>query len=110
MKEAVLSLREIGRRLNRNVITVARAWRAWSEEHQKTPRRGRGRLRVSQPREHRLLRRLAIRNPFEPSQAVGINWLRAIERPISRSTIYRRIASLGLHSYRPYFRFPLTAE
>ena len=58
MKEAGLSLLEIRPHLNRNVTT--RACRAWFEEHKETGRRDSGSPRVLQPREDRLLRRLAI--------------------------------------------------
>ncbi|CAH1375542.1 unnamed protein product, partial [Tenebrio molitor] len=35
-------------------------------------------------------------------------WYRAVERPIAMSSIYRRIRSFGIRSYRPHLVLPLT--
>lgn len=110
MHEAGLTFREIARRVNRSHTTIAQTCRGWQEEHLEVRRRGTGRRRVTQEREDRLLRRNAVRDPEEPSRAVGINWIRAIGHMVSMSTIYRRIRTFGLRSYRPYFRLPLTRE
>lgn len=110
MHEAGLTFREIGRRVGRPHATVRRIWRDWQEENLEARRRGSGRPRATQAREDRLLRRSAVQDPAEPSRAVAINWLRAIGHRVSMSTIYRRIRSFGLRSYRPYFRLPLTEQ
>lgn len=110
MHEAGLSYREIGRRMGRPHATIRRTWMDWQEERLETRRRGSGRPRVTEAREDRLLRRSAIQDPVEPTRAVAINWVRAIGRRVSMSTIYRRIRTFGLRSYRPYFRLPMTQQ
>lgn len=110
MHEAGLTFREIGRRVGRPHTTIRRIWRDWQEETLEARRRGSGRPRATQEREDRLLRRSAIQDPAEPSRAIAINWVRAIGHRVSMSTIYRRILSFGLRSYRPYFRLPMTRQ
>lgn len=109
MKEAGLSFREIGRRLNRDHTTVARIWSAWSEEGIQQHRPAGRPPRRSNLREDRLLRRMATQDRFQTTRSIAVDWTRAMDRHVSMSTIYRRIASFGLHAYRPNRRLPLTA-
>lgn len=108
MHDAGLGYREIARRLGRTHSTILRTCRGWQEEQLQTRRRGTGRPRVTHAREDRLLRRSAVQDPWEPSRSVGINWIRAVGRRVSMSTVYRRMRSFGLRSYRPNCRIPLT--
>ncbi|KAI4469824.1 alpha-catulin [Holotrichia oblita] len=82
MREAGLSLREIARRVNRNVSTVLRCWSKWSEEGVQHRRRGSGRPRRTTDREERRLRLLATRDRFSTTRSIANDWMRggAIER------------------------------
>ena len=108
MKEAGLSLREIGRRIGRNPVTIMRCWQSWSQEGRQHRRRGSGRPRKSNQRQDRLLRLMAVRDRFQTSASVWADWRRAVGPTLSLRSVYRRIRSFGLFSFRPYRRLPLT--
>ncbi|KAI4469530.1 hypothetical protein MML48_1g04323 [Holotrichia oblita] len=77
MREAGLSLREIARRVNRNVSTVLRCWSKWSEEGVQHRRRGSGHPRRATDREERRLRLLATRDRFSTTRSIANDWMRA---------------------------------
>ena len=108
MREAGLSIRDIAARVNRNVATVMRCWSRWSEEgvHQRRP--GSGRPRRTSDREERRLRLLAKRDRFSTTRSIAIDWMTGTGPRMSMSSVYRRIKSYGLHSYRPFLCLPLT--
>lgn len=108
MREAGLSLREIARRVNRNVSSVLRCWSKWSEEGVQHRRRGSGRPRRTTDREERRLRLLATRDRFSTTRSIANDWMRGTGLRMSMSTVYRRIRSYGLRSYRPFLCLPLT--
>lgn len=110
MRECGKSFKEIARQLGRSDLTVRRAWNAWILENRSDRKIGSGRPRVSTEREDRLLRRSALQDPIETSRSVGANWMRAVDHRVSMRTVYRRIHSFKLFSYRPHFRLPLTRE
>jgi hypothetical protein len=60
--------------------------------------------------ELRVFSGLASVNLFETTRSVGATWRAVLERQVSMRTIYRRIRSYGLTSYRLIVRFPLTPE
>lgn len=105
-----VSYRAIGREIGCNAATVLRWWRRWNEERNCRRRNGSGRPRVSTPREDQRLRVSAIRDRHSTTREIGNNWTEALRRPISTSTLYRRIRSFGLRSYRPLLTLPLTPE
>lgn len=108
MKEAGFSLREIANRVGRNVSTVSRCWSRWSEEGAHERRQGSGRPRSTTDREERHLRTLVVRDRFSTSRALGNVWVEALGRRLSMASVYRRIRSFGLRSYRPFLTLPLT--
>lgn len=108
LREAGFSLREIANRVDRNVATVLRCWSRWSEEGLHERRRGSGRPNTTTAREERHLRTLALRDRFSTTRAVGNHWLETLERRLSMASVYRRIRSYGLRSYRPFWCLPLT--
>lgn len=110
LREAGLSFREIAARVDRNVSTVLRCWRAWHEEGRGHRARGSGRRRSTNPREDRYLRTLAVRNRHVSTRRIADDWYAAVGRPIAMRTIYTRIQSFGLRSYRPHLVLPLTPE
>ncbi|KAI4466314.1 guanylyl cyclase [Holotrichia oblita] len=79
MREAGLSLREIARRVNRNISTVLRCWSKWSEEGVQHRRRGSGRPRTTTDREERRLRLLATRDRFSTTRSIANDWMRVEE-------------------------------
>ncbi|KAI4458949.1 abl interactor family member [Holotrichia oblita] len=76
MREAGFSLREIARRVNRNVSTVLRCWSKWSLEGVQHRRRGSGRPRRTTDREERRLRLLATRDRFSTTRSIANDWMR----------------------------------
>jgi hypothetical protein len=110
MHEAGLPFCEIARRLDPSDSTIIRIWTAWCNEGSERRRRGNGRPIITNERQERRLRRLASVNPFETTRLVGSTWRAVLERQVSVATIYRRIRSYGLASYRPIVRLPLTLE
>jgi IS30 family transposase len=99
MHDTGLSLRETARRLSRSDSTIIPAWRAWSNEGSEMRRKGSGRLRITNERKDRRLRRLASINPFETTRSVEATWRAVFERrKVSMGTIYGRIRSHGLAS------------
>jgi IS30 family transposase len=98
MHDTGLSLRETARRLSRSDSTIIPAWRAWSNEGSEMRRKGSGRLRITNERKDRRLRRLASINPFETTRSVEATWRAVFERQVSMGTIYGRIRSHGLAS------------
>ncbi|KAH0810441.1 hypothetical protein GEV33_012350 [Tenebrio molitor] len=82
-REAGLLNREIAFRVDRSVVTVVRICQIWKEE-----RRGIKRRPIGQPRQ-------------TVSRQIGDQWFAEEGRPVSMKTIYRRIRSFGLLSYRP---------
>ncbi|CAH1366604.1 unnamed protein product, partial [Tenebrio molitor] len=67
-----------------------------------------GPRRRTTDRQDRHLRFLALRDRFSTTREVANAWYRAVERPIAMSSIYRRIRSFGIRSYRPHLVLPLT--
>ncbi|CAH1366401.1 unnamed protein product, partial [Tenebrio molitor] len=67
-----------------------------------------GPRRRTTDRQDRHLRFLALRDRFFTTREVANAWYRAVERPIAMSSIYRRIRSFGIRSYRPHLVLPLT--
>jgi hypothetical protein len=89
------------------VATVLRCCHAWFEEGRHQRVRGTGPRRTTD-RQDRHLRFLALRDRFSTTREVANAWYRAVERPIAMSSIYRRIRSFGIRSYRPHLVLPLT--
>lgn len=110
MREAGLSFREIATRTNRSVSTVAGCCRAWIQEGRTRRARGTGRRRRTTDRQDRRLRLLALRDRFTSTRAIADQWFTEHGRPIGLRTVYRRIRSFGLISYRPHLVLPLTPE
>ncbi|XP_066254330.1 uncharacterized protein [Euwallacea similis] len=108
LREAGLSFREIATRLNRSVNTIVRCCQGWFEEGQTGRRTGTGRPRRTTERQDRRLRIMALRDRFVSSRTLADQWFAEYGRPIGIRTIYRRIRSFGLISYRPYLVLPLT--
>lgn len=108
LKNEGISYRRIARLVGCDAATVMRWWRRWNEEANYRRRNGSGRRRASTVREDQRLRVAAVRDRFTTTRAVGNEWVAAIGRPISTSTVYRRIRSFGLSSYRPLLTLPLT--
>lgn len=108
LREAGMSFREIGNRIGRNATTVMRCWAERSVHHRHTRRRGTGALIRTSDREERLLRLSALRDRFSTTSAIGHQWRVAMGRQISMRSIYRRIRTYGLQSYRPRLVLPLT--
>ncbi|KAI4458952.1 prolyl 4-hydroxylase alpha subunit [Holotrichia oblita] len=76
MREAGLLLREIARRVNRNVSTVLRCWSKWYEEGVQHRCRGSGRPRRTTDHEERRLRLLATRDRFSTTRSIANDWMR----------------------------------
>ena len=110
LREGGLSYREIGLRLNRNPATIMRVYQIWNEEGRGTRIRSTGQPRRTTERQNRRLRMLALRDRFSTSRQIGDQWSNEEGRPVSMRTIYRRIRSFGLFSYRPHLVIPLTPE
>jgi hypothetical protein len=83
---------------------VLRYCHAWFEEGRHQRVRGTGPRRRTTDRQDRHLRFLALRDRFSTTREVANAWYRAVERPIAiaMSSIYRRIRSFGIRSYRPH--------
>ncbi|RZC36062.1 hypothetical protein BDFB_010287, partial [Asbolus verrucosus] len=85
-----------------------RAWRNCRNESLENRRRGSGRPRITNNREERHLRLLALRDPFDTSRSVGTHWVGVIDRRVSLyGTVIRRIHSFGLSAFRPILELPL---
>jgi hypothetical protein len=96
--------------MNRSVSTVVNCWQAWSVENRDSRAQGSGRPRRTTDRQDRHLRFLAFRDRQMSTSSVATAWYNVMGRLISMPTIYRRIRSWGLHSYRPHLVLPLTRE
>jgi hypothetical protein len=110
MHKAGLPFCKIARRLDPSDSTIIRTWTAWSNEGSERRRRGNGRPIITNECQERRLRRLASVNPFETTRSVEATWRAVLERRVSMRTIYRRIHSYVLASYRPIVRLLLTPE
>lgn len=110
LREGGLSFRDIARRTNRSVSTIVGCWRAWNTERRETRARGSGRPRGTTEAQDRYLRLLAFRDRHMPTRRVAAAFHNVEGRPITGASIYRRIRSFGLRSYRPHLVLPLTAE
>ncbi|EEZ98274.1 Transposable element Tc3 transposase-like Protein [Tribolium castaneum] len=110
LREGGMSVREIAARVNRGVATVLRCIRAWEEEGREHRARGSGRPRGTTARQDRYLHFLAFRDRHVSTRRIGDQWYAAEGRPVTMATVYRRIRSFGLHSYRPHLVLPLTPQ
>ena len=70
--------------------------------------RGSGRPQRTSAREDHHLRIAALRDRRSTTRAIATDWMSALEHRISMSSVYRRIRSFGLRSYRPFLCLPLT--
>ncbi|EEZ97640.1 hypothetical protein TcasGA2_TC016088 [Tribolium castaneum] len=102
LREGGMSVREIAARVNRGVATVLRCIRAWEEEGRDHRARGSGRPRGTTAGQDRYLHFLAFRDRHVSTRRIGDQWYAAEGRPVTMATVYRRIRSFGLHSYRPH--------
>lgn len=110
LREAGLSFREIADRVHRSVCTVANCCRAYFQQHREHRARGTGRLRLTTEGQDRRLRQLAVRDRSATSRAIANQWFTEHGRLITMRTVYRRIRSFGLFSFRPHWVLPLTPE
>lgn len=110
MKDAGMSFRAIANRIGRSVSTVVRCWSRWSEEGTHARRRGSGRTRTTTVAEDRRLRLLAMRDRFSTTRAIGNVWMEELNRGLTMGSVYQRIRSFGLRSYRPFLCLPFTAQ
>lgn len=108
LREAGLSFREIATRMHRSVNTVVVCCRVWNQEGRTRRARGTGRVRRTAPLQDRRLRLLALRDRFMSTRSIADQWFAEHGRPITMRTVYRRIRSFGITSYRPQFVLPLT--
>jgi hypothetical protein len=110
MQEAGLSYRTIAHRVGRNVATVLRCCRAWFKEGRHQRVRGTGPRRRTTDRQDRHLRFLALRSIFDNSRGSKclVPRSRKAKSQLPMSSIYRRIKSFGIRSYRPHLVLPLT--
>lgn len=109
LREAGFSFREIANRLGRHQSTIMRAYQARSENGVERRRRGTGTQRRTNERQDRRLRLMALRDRFSTTRSIADQWLGEEGRPIGLRTVYRRIRTFGLLSYRPHLVLPLTA-
>jgi transposase len=109
LREGGLSFRQIAARLNRSVSAVLNCYHVWSEEGREQRARRSGRPRQTTASQDRRLRLLAVRDRFSTTRSIADQWFGEEGRRVSTRTIYRRIRSFRLMSYRPYFVLPLTA-
>lgn len=107
-RERGASFREIAIAVRRSVATVVDAWRAWAEEGRTQRARGTGAIRRTTQREDRLLRLMALRDRRRTTRSVADSWFAAVGRPIRLRTVYHRLRTMGLRSYRPHLVLPLT--
>ncbi|CAH1994372.1 unnamed protein product [Acanthoscelides obtectus] len=110
LREAGLSFRAIAVRVQRSVDTVVRCCQAWFREGRTQRARGTGRRRRTTDREDRRLRLLALRDRFSTTRSIANEWFAEHGRPIGMRSVYRRMRSFGLFSYRPHWVLPLTRE
>lgn len=108
LREAGLSFRDIANRVGRSVATIALCWRRWRENNEERRRPRPGRPRRTTGREDRALRLAALRDRFSSTREIGDRWRDLLHQQISIRTVYRRIRSFGLRSYRPFLCLPLT--
>ncbi|CAH1382776.1 unnamed protein product, partial [Tenebrio molitor] len=94
----------------RSVSTVVKCWQAWSVENRDSCAQGSGRPRRTTDRQDRHFRFLAFRDRHITTSSVATAWYNVMGRLFSMPTIYRRIRSWGLHSYRLHLVLPLTRE
>lgn len=109
-REVGLSYRDIARRVNRNQSTIMRCCQAYFQYGQQQRRRGSGGRRQTNERQDRRLRLLALRDRNSTTRLIANQWIAEEGRLVSIRTVYRRIRSFGLISYRPLLVLPLTAE
>jgi hypothetical protein len=91
------------------VSTVVQRWQAWLVEN-RNGAQGSGCPRRTPDKQDRHLRFLAFRDHHMSSSSVAPAWYNVMGGLISMPTIYHRIRSWGLHSYRPHLVLPLTCE
>lgn len=110
LREGNMSFREIARHVGRNQATVFRCWQAWVEQQRTRRSGGTGRRRLTTERQERRLRLMALRDRLSSTRTIAGQWFADVGRPISMRSVYTRIRSFGLRSYRPHLVLPLTAE
>lgn len=109
LREGGLSFRQIAAHLNRSVSAVANCYHVWSEEGREQRARRSGRPRQTTARQDRRLRLLVVRDRFSTTRSIADQWFGEEGRRVTTRTIYMRIRSFGLMSYRPHLVLPLTA-
>ncbi|RZB38792.1 HTH 38 and/or DDE 3 domain containing protein [Asbolus verrucosus] len=102
LREGGCSYRQIARMVNRSVSTIVQCWDVWSVENRDRRAQGSGRPRRTTNRQDRHLRLLAFRDHHMSTNSVAAAWYNVVDRVVSVPTIYRRVRSWGLHSYRPH--------
>lgn len=90
--------------------TILTWWRQWNEEGNCKMKKNTGRPRCTVTRTDRKLIIAVKRHRFQPVPRLAISWIAAAGINCSVRTAYRRLAEIGLRSYRPVVRIPLTSQ
>ena len=102
------SCRFVGRQLGVSHSTVSKWWSQWNSEGNVKRRKGSGRPRLTNHATDRKLVISAKRNRFKPVTRLAVSWKAASGIACSIRATYRRLAEIGLRSYRPAVRIPLS--
>ena len=97
---AKLSAREVGRRLNCSHVAVLRLARRYRLTNSTVDLPRPGRPRATTQRQDRFIRRLHLRNPFQPAAQTLALLLGRVR--VSERTVRRRLVAAGLAARRPY--------
>lgn len=100
--------RKVGREINVPHPTVSRWWTRWCAGEGPGRRAGSGRPRKTTPRTDRKLVIACKRNRFETVPKLTVAWNFGSGAACSVRTAYRRLAEVGIRSYRPAVRIPLS--
>jgi transposase len=100
---------QIAENLGCSRSAVSRLVARFKEVGHMEPKKGRGRNRLSTPREDRILQRICKRNRFESSSSISAQWLASTGVQACASTVRRRLCTLGLSAKRPVKKPLLTA-
>ena len=100
--------RRVGREINVPYSTISRWWTRWCAGEGPERRRGSGRPRKTTPRTDRKLVIACKRNRFLVVPKLTVTWNFVSGAACSVRTAYRRLAEVGIRSYRPAVKIPLS--
>lgn len=110
LRKENFSVRAISRRIKRNIATISRFLKKYSETGTIANRKRGGAKRKTTVREDRVLQRLCLQNRASTSKELCSEWNESTGVSVCSSTVRRRLKSMGLTARRPCKKPLLTTK